>query len=52
MVNDHVVEEGNYYDEILLQGFGFNFLHKDEKGMVREGFIEYPYLLKLMNLCS
>ena len=35
MVDDNIVEEGNYHDEIGLQGFGFNLFDKDEKGVVR-----------------
>ena len=44
MVDDHVVEEGNDHDEIGLRGFGFNLFDKDEEGVVREVFSEYPYL--------
>ena len=50
MVDDHVVEEGNDHDEIGLRGFGFNLFDKDEEGVVREVFSEYPYLLMLMNI--
>ena len=33
-VDDHIVEEGNEPDEIVILGFGFNFFDKYEEGVV------------------
>ena len=49
MLDDHVDEEEKNYDEI---GLRFFFLDKYKKGVVREGLIEYPYLLMLMKIWS
>ena len=35
VVENHAVEEGNDYDEIVLQGFDCNFLDEDKKGVGR-----------------
>ena len=50
MVDYHVVEEPSDHEEIRLQGFDFNVLDKDEGGVVREGSIEFPYLIMLIKL--
>ena len=50
VVDDHVAEEGNNHDEIGLRGFYIDFFGKNKKGVIIEGFIEYPYLLILMKL--
>ena len=50
MLDDHVVEYGKNNDEIGLQSLILIF-YKYKKGVVREGLIEYPYLLMLMKLC-
>ena len=52
MVDDHVLEERNNHDEIGLRGLILIFFDKDNEEFVREGLIEYPYLLMLMNLWS
>ena len=52
VVDDHVLDEGNNCDEIGLWRFDFGFFVKDKKGVVRERFIEYPYLLIPMKLWS
>ena len=51
MIDDHVVEEETYHDEIGLRGFDFNLFDKDRKGVGREGSSEFPYLLMLIKLC-
>ena len=45
VVDNHVVEYPTDHDEIGLQGFDLNVFDKDEKGLVREGSSEFPYLL-------
>ena len=50
MVYDHVVEERNDHEEIVLRGFDFNVYNEDEEGVVREGSSEFPYLQMLINL--
>ena len=50
MVDDHVVEETNYHEEIGIRGFDFNVFDKDEEGVVRERSSEFPYLLILIKL--
>ena len=50
VVDDHVVEEPTDHDEIGLRGFDFNLFDKDEKGVGREGSINFPYLLMLIKL--
>ena len=44
VVDNHAVEETKENDEIGLWGFDFNLFDKYEKGVGREGLIEYPYL--------
>ena len=48
--NNHVIEEPTDHEEIVLQGFDFNLFDGDEKGVVREGFSEFPYLLMLIKI--
>ena len=48
MVDNHVVEYPTDHDEIGLQGFDLNVFDKDEKGLVREGSSEFPYLLMVI----
>ena len=50
VVDDNVVEEPTDNDEIGLQGFDFNFLDEEEKGVGREGSSEFPYLLMLIKI--
>ena len=50
VVDNHVVEEGNDHDKIVLRGFGFNLFGKDEKGVGIEGSSEFPYSLMLIKL--
>ena len=50
MVDDPVVEESTYHEEIGLRGFDFNYFGGDEEGVVREGSSEFPYLLMLIKL--
>ena len=50
VVNDNVVEEPTDHEEIGLRGFDFNYLDEDEEGVVREGFIEFPYFLMLIKI--
>ena len=50
VVYDHVVEERNDHEEIVLRGFDFNVYNEDEEGVVREGSSEFPYLQMLINL--
>ena len=45
VVDDHVVEYPSDHEEIGLRGFDFNFLDKDEEGVIIEGPIEFPYLI-------
>ena len=52
MVEDHLVEDTTDHDEIGLQRFDFDFFEEDEKGVGREGSIEFPYLLILIKLWS
>ena len=35
VVYNHVVKEGNYHDEIGIQGFDFNLFDKDKEGVIR-----------------
>ena len=50
VVDSYVIEEETDHDEIGLRGFNFNFFDKYEKGVGREGSIEFPYLLMLIKL--
>ena len=50
MVDDNVVEEPTYHEDIGLRGFDFNVFDQDEEGVVREGSSKFPYLLMLINL--
>ena len=50
MVEDHVLEEPIYHEEIGLLGFDFDAFDQDEEGFVREGSSEFPYLLMLIKL--
>ena len=36
VIYDHVLEEGNEHDEIVLQGFNINLFHEYKEVMVRE----------------
>ena len=45
-------EDPTNNEEIVLRGFDFNLFDKDEKGVGREGYSEFPYLLMLINLCT
>ena len=49
-VDDHAVEEPSDHEEIGLRGFDFNFFDEDEEGVVREGSIDFPYLIMLSKL--
>ena len=51
VVNDNVVEEPTGHEEIGLRGVDFNVFGEDEEGVVREGSIEFPYLLMAIKLC-
>ena len=46
--SDHVVEEATDHDEIGLWGFVFNFLDKYKKGVGREEYSEFSYLIMLI----
>ena len=50
VVNNHVLEEPTDNKEIGLRGFDFNFFDKDEEGIVRDEYSEFPYLLMLIKL--
>ena len=50
MFDDHSVEYTTDNEEIGLRGFDFNVFDKDEEGVVREGSIEFPYLLMLIKI--
>ena len=50
VVENHVSEKLKDNDEIGLWGVDFNLFEKDDEGVVRKLFIEYPYLLMLMKL--
>ena len=52
MVTNNVVEDPSGHEEVGLRGFDLNVLDKDEEGVVREGFSEFPYLLMLIRICS
>ena len=51
VVDDNVVEDPTDHEEIGLQEFDFNVFNGDEEGVVREGSMEFPYLLILINIC-
>ena len=50
VVNDRVVEEVKYHDEIGLQGLDFNLFDEDKDMVFKEGLSEYTFLSMLMNL--
>ena len=50
LVDNHVVEEPTYHEEIGLRRFDFNVFDQDEERIVREGCSEFPYLLMLIKL--
>ena len=50
MVDDHVLEEETDHDEIGLRGFNFNLFGEEEKQVTREGYSEFPYLLRLIKI--
>ena len=50
VLDNHVVEEETDHDKIGTWGFDFNFLDKDDKGVVREWPSEFPHLLILINI--
>ena len=50
MVDDNVLEEGKYHDNIGLRVFYFCFLKMTRGWVVREILSEYPYLFMLMKL--
>ena len=50
VVDDHLLEEENYHDEICVQGFNFSLFGEDKEGVCGEILIEYHYLLMSMEL--
>ena len=45
-----MVEEGVEYEELGLQGFGFNLFDEGREGCVGGNLKELPYFLMLINL--
>ena len=50
VLDDNVLEEATYHDEIVLWGFDFDLFNKYKKGIGREGYSEFPYLIILTNI--
>ena len=50
VVNDHILEEPTDHEEIGLREFDFNYFGEDDKGVVREGSSDFPYLLMLIKI--
>ena len=50
VVDDHLLEEENYHDEICPQGFNSSFFGEFKEGVCGESLIEYHYLLMSMEL--
>ena len=50
MVEDRVIEEATYHYEIGLRRSDFNIFDEDKKGVGREGYSEFPYVLILIKL--